>query len=75
MSGGGAHNLFLMNRLRELAGDMKVLTSADLGIDIDAKEAMCFAFLVHRTLTGQTGNVPSVTGARQAVRIGSVASA
>ena len=39
---------------------------------IDAKEAMAFAILAHLNLQGKPGNVPSATGAKDEVVLGSV---
>ena len=73
VSGGGARNTFLLERLKELLESAVVRSSAELGVDPDAKEAMCFAYLGWRTLQGLTGNVPTVTGAKESVVLGSVA--
>ncbi len=72
VGGGGVHNHFLMERLAHYLPDAVVRSCADVGIDPDAKEAMCFAWLGWRTQQGLVGNVPSVTGARSAVVLGSV---
>jgi anhydro-N-acetylmuramic acid kinase len=68
-SGGGAHNGFLMERLRAVL-PAAVKTSADYGIDVDAKEAIAFAILAYESFHGRPGNVPSATGARRAVVLG-----
>ncbi len=69
VSGGGAHNTYLMERLRaELP--QTVVTSAERGIDIDAKEAVLFAVLAYERYHGRPGNIPSATGARTAVPLG-----
>ena len=60
--GGGVHNGTLMQRLRELSG-LPVESTAAYGIDPDWMEAMAFAWLAQRTLTGEPGNLPAVTGA------------
>jgi anhydro-N-acetylmuramic acid kinase len=70
VSGGGVHNTWLMNRLRYFLAPWKVKSSADFGIDPDAKEAIAFAVLAYRTFSREPGNVPSATGARHAVRLG-----
>jgi len=71
VSGGGTRNRTIMDRLRaELAGD--VLRTDDLGIPSDAKEAIAFALLGAATLDNIPSNVPSVTGAKRAVVLGSV---
>ena len=58
------HNTFLMERLAEHLDGMTVIASPEIGLDPDAKEAMCFAWLGWRTLHRLPGNAPSVTGAR-----------
>lgn len=67
-SGGGAHNPLLMQNIREQLPEFPVKTTADLGIDPDAKEAVLFALLGNETLCGQRsgfGNaregIPSIT--------------
>jgi anhydro-N-acetylmuramic acid kinase len=69
-SGGGVHNRWLMRRLSELMPDLSVSTTADFGIDPDAKEAIAFAVLAHEFVMGRPGNLPSATGARRAVLLG-----
>jgi anhydro-N-acetylmuramic acid kinase len=69
-SGGGVHNLQIMQRLRELLPGMDVKTSADFGIDPDAKEAIAFAALAYEFARGRAGNLPRATGARRAVPLG-----
>ena len=66
-SGGGVHNEFLMERLR--AG-RAVRSSADFGIDPDAKEAIAFAVLAYQTALARPGNLPSATGARHPAILG-----
>ena len=72
VSGGGAHNGFLMNRLREKLAPIEVKTSADYGIDIDAKEAIAFAILAYESFDRRPANLPSATGARRAVVLGKI---
>jgi anhydro-N-acetylmuramic acid kinase len=50
----------------------EVLAHEDFGLDSSAKEPLAFAIMAHETLLGQSGNVPSVTGARQAVVLGKI---
>ena len=69
-SGGGVHNRWLMRRLRELLPGFSLGTSADHGIDPDAKEAIAFALLAHEFARNRPGNLPSATGARRAVLLG-----
>jgi anhydro-N-acetylmuramic acid kinase len=62
-SGGGMHNPLLMNSLRELLPNCTFGSTADLGINSDAKEAILFAVLANESLAGGTINF----GARQGV--------
>ena len=71
-AGGGVRNPVLMQRIGELLGDVRVLTSDDLGVDADAKEAVLFAMLGWMTWHGIPGVLPSYTGAGRAAVLGSV---
>jgi anhydro-N-acetylmuramic acid kinase len=62
--GGGAHNGALMQRLGTRLPNLKVATTATLGIDPDWVEALAFAWLARQTLHHAPGNLPAVTGAR-----------
>ncbi len=70
VSGGGVHNKYLLRRLAELLPDLRVCSSADFGIDPDAKEAIAFAVLAYEFAGGRAANLPSVTGARRRVVLG-----
>jgi anhydro-N-acetylmuramic acid kinase len=72
VSGGGTHNRQLMAQLEAFLPACRVTTSAEFGVDPDAKEAIAFAVLAFRTWRRQTGNLPSATGARHAVVLGKV---
>ncbi len=72
VSGGGAHNAFLMDRLRQLHPELRVDLSDKYGVSVDAKEAMAFALLADRTMHGLPGNLPRVTGARRSVVLGKI---
>jgi anhydro-N-acetylmuramic acid kinase len=71
VSGGGAHNSYLMERLGALLKP-RVTTSAEFGIDVDAKEAILFAVLAYETYQRRAGNLPSATGARKPVILGKI---
>jgi anhydro-N-acetylmuramic acid kinase len=72
VSGGGTHNPQIMAHLaRELPG-IAMSTSADHGINADAKEAIAFAILAHETWRRLPSNLPSATGARHSVVLGSI---
>lgn len=69
-SGGGVHNAWMMERLRELLPATGLTTSARFGIDPDAKEAIAFALLAREFARGRAANLPSATGARRGVLLG-----
>jgi anhydro-N-acetylmuramic acid kinase len=68
-SGGGTQNPFLMDELRTA---LAVPVNAMDATMVQAKEALAFALLGAATLDGVPSNVPSVTGARRGVVLGSV---
>ena len=72
VSGGGAHNTRLLQRLAELLPEATVELSDRYGLPVDAKEAIAFAILADRTMHGLPGNLPRVTGARRAVVLGKI---
>ena len=73
ITGGGTHNLFLMERLTEELSARGVTEMEDAGsFLIDFKEALVFAFLGLHTLLGRTNILPSATGATRPVLAGSI---
>jgi anhydro-N-acetylmuramic acid kinase len=75
VSGGGAHNGYLMERIADLVRarvTASVMTSAEFGIGVDAKEAILFAVLAYETFHRRAGNLPSATGARKPMILGKV---
>jgi anhydro-N-acetylmuramic acid kinase len=70
ISGGGVHNRQIMRSLAKLLPKTRVVTTAEFGIDPDAKEAIAFAVLAYESLAGRPGNLPSATGARKPVVLG-----
>lgn len=71
-SGGGVHNPEIMHHLAAFLPDAAIATSADFGVDADAKEAIAFAVLAHETWRGRASNLPAATGARKEVVLGSI---
>jgi len=70
--GGGVHNPLLMSGLAQHLPDCVVESTMAVGLDPDLVEAVCFAWLAQRRLDGLAGNLPSVTGAHQAVVLGGI---
>ncbi|HWP40427.1 MAG TPA: anhydro-N-acetylmuramic acid kinase [Tepidisphaeraceae bacterium] len=71
ISGGGVNNRCLMNLLHQSLAGRATLRAMDRQM-AGAKEAVAFALLGAATLDGVPANVPSVTGARRAVVLGSI---
>lgn len=70
--GGGIHNDHLMSRLAAKLPEISVLSTGAFGLDPEWVEAAAFAWLAMRTIGRQTGNLPSVTGARSHAVLGCV---
>lgn len=70
LSGGGAKNVFLVERLQEYFRDTLFRPISDFGISEASKEAVCFAVLANEALNGHPANVPSATGADHPVILG-----
>jgi anhydro-N-acetylmuramic acid kinase len=70
--GGGSRNPLLMARLATHLPGTEVTTTDAAGISGDDMEALAFAWLAFRTLSGLPGNLPAVTGAREKSVIGAI---
>lgn len=70
--GGGSRNPLVMARLAGLLSGTEVTTTDEAGISGDDMEALAFAWLAWRTIAGRPGNLPSVTGAREASVLGAI---
>ncbi len=70
--GGGARNPALMTRISALLPDIEVASTDHFGVSGDDMEALAFAWLAFRTLSGQSGNLPSVTGASCETVLGAI---
>ncbi|MDT3424941.1 anhydro-N-acetylmuramic acid kinase [Paenibacillus forsythiae] len=73
VSGGGAHNRTLLNMLRQSLPKQTILTSGELGVSDDAKEAVIFALLGNDFMHGISNNLPSATGASRSTVMGKLA--
>ena len=71
VAGGGAKNATLMRLLADQTR-LPLSTTSELGIPVEAREAMAFALLAAATLDGVPSNIPNVTGARAPAILGSV---
>lgn len=70
--GGGTQNFYLVDRLTILLPKLNVHSSIDLGMDPNWIEALAFAWLAKQTIEGKPGNIPTVTGAKQARVLGGI---
>jgi 1,6-anhydro-N-acetylmuramate kinase len=70
--GGGTSNPTLMGMLQEYAPQVRLRKIEDWGIPSGAKEAYAFALMGFLSVHGLPSNVPSCTGARSAVVLGSI---
>ncbi len=64
LCGGGALNIFLVERLKTLMPKTHIQLTDVLGIPTQYVEAAAFAWLAKQTLFLKPGNIPEVTGAK-----------
>lgn len=72
LCGGGSRNLYLKNRLQIRLEPTQVLTTNEVGLSADFKEAIAFAVLAYWRQMGIPGNLPQVTGANLEVPLGNI---
>lgn len=72
LCGGGSRNLYLKSRLQYHLKMVPVLTTDEVGLNADFKEAIAFAVLAYWRNQGIVGNLPQVTGAKKPVLLGEI---
>jgi anhydro-N-acetylmuramic acid kinase len=72
LSGGGSANPTTVRWLREALPGVGVLTTDELGVPAQAKEALAFAVLGFLSWNGLAGSVPAATGARHPAILGTI---
>ena len=70
VAGGGARNPLMMAQLAASLPGLEIAPASAWGIPAEAKEAFAFAVLAYEAFHGRPNNLPSATGARQAVVMG-----
>lgn len=70
--GGGARNVFLMQRLAALLPNLRVSTTQDWGVAPSDVEALAFAWLAQQAILGKPASVAAVTGAHGARILGAI---
>lgn len=73
LCGGGSRNLYLKERLQARLELAQVLTTDQAGVNADFKEAIAFGILAYWRNSNLPGNLPQVTGAKNAVPLGTIA--
>jgi anhydro-N-acetylmuramic acid kinase len=72
LCGGGARNITLGIRLRDRLSPASTVAMERFDVDAASKDAFNAAALTAARLLNLPANIPQVTGARQAVRLGSI---
>ncbi|MCX8057375.1 MAG: anhydro-N-acetylmuramic acid kinase [Ignavibacteria bacterium] len=73
VSGGGSNNSYIMNSLKKYFGQkVKVKKLNSQFVDVDSKEAICFALFANETIHENSINIPSVTGAKKKTILGKI---
>lgn len=73
LCGGGSQNLYLRHRLQQYFSNIEIKTTDQAGLDSQFKEAIAFAILAYWRYYNQfPGNLPQVTGAKQATVLGEI---
>lgn len=70
--GGGSRNAYLKARLQMRLGSIPVMTTDEVGLNADFKEAIAFAVLAYWRYHNISGNLPEVTGAQNCVLLGEI---
>jgi len=68
LCGGGAQNIFLVERLQTLMPNLQIL----IANDADSLEAMAFAWLAYKRIHREVVNLKDVTGAREDTLLGGI---
>ena len=72
LCGGGSRNSYLRQRLQAELTSAQILTTSEVGLDGDFKEAIAFAVLAYWRYHSIPGNLPQVTGASQPKLLGNI---
>lgn len=72
LCGGGSKNLYLRQRLQAELTSAQVITTDEMGVNSDFKEAIAFAVLAYWRIKQIPGNLPQVTGASKPTLLGEI---
>ncbi|MFL2706335.1 MAG: anhydro-N-acetylmuramic acid kinase [Gammaproteobacteria bacterium] len=71
LCGGGVHNDYLLSRISYRL-EKSLSTTAELGIDPDYLEAICFAWLAYKRVNDVRFNMTEITGSKGEVYLGKI---
>ena len=72
VSGGGAKNIYLLERLKSNLPDVNVDTTDNYGVSSDSMEAMIFAWFAYKRLKNEAIDLKTVTGATKNTILGGI---
>ena len=72
LCGGGSKNLYMRQRLEAELTSTQIMTTDEVGIDSNFKEAIAFAVLAYWRINQIPGNLPQVTGASRSALLGEI---
>ena len=72
LCGGGSKNQYLRHRLQAELTSTQIMTTDEVGINSDFKEAIAFAVLAYWRVHSIPGNLPQVTGASEETLLGNI---
>ena len=72
IAGGGSDNPILLKKIKDKLSSVSVIRQESLGFNSDSKEAIAMTILANQTYHHRPSNVPSATGAKKSVILGSI---
>lgn len=73
VSGGGSNNLYLIKSLQKYFGKVVKVKKLESDLmNVDSKEAVCFALFANETISENPINIPRVTGASSKTILGKI---
>lgn len=70
--GGGAKNIFLMNKFQEKLKGIEVIKSDNCGVSSDFLEAIAFAWLAYKRVSNEAIDLQTITGSSKPTILGAI---
>ena len=70
--GGGGNNAFMLDTLKSLLPELRISSTAELGLDPNAVEAVALAWLAYCRMNEIAVDLKSITGAKENIPLGAV---